>query len=163
MTWPATVTSDVLSGMGAKTFGVDCYDRDDEATGCAITWVAEDIIGLTGSFATIGGTTMRVPPWALNAEGCVMKVSFSYTRQAGDTGNQEWRIRETVSATTGGTVTVTPTTAWQSGEATLTIPDDTWPRTLKSFIMEARMAAGATGATHTGAMWGIGNCQFTNT
>ena len=151
MAWGTATADDFLSGVGAKTGGVEFYNRDLELTDLAASWGWEaEASSSSTSWATMSTRTIMVPEWFLS--GAEMKLRF----RAYLTGTATFsgRITETGTPRSGTTIALTALTTTPTGPdagvfqvSGLTAPDDTWAGALKTFDLEFIRDTGTGSAT----------------
>lgn len=151
MAWGTKTTADFLSGQGAKTGGVEFYNRDLVLSELATGWGWEAEAATTSaSFVTVSTRTIRLPDWFLS--GAEMKARARFYSTLGATVGSA-RITETGTPRSGTTLSLGTlgTTAGPGALAVelsgLTAPDDTWAGVLKTFDIELRRDSGSGSVT----------------
>ena len=139
MAWPSLAASDTLSGAGAKTVCDGFYDRTQAAAHRSTTWYFAEV-DMTLSLATKDTQRVRVPAWCLSGAVLTLRVRTRTT----SAGSATFQLNETDTATAGTPQVIALNANWTYEDVPLTVPDDTWAGTLKTFeIKGQRPAAGA--------------------
>ncbi len=147
MAWPSTITTAILSGSGAKTLGVDLWDRDAIAGACSWTW-AEGAAAFSAdvTWATQMSAFFRLPVWA--EATAVITLTF-VAKQSGGADNADFRLKGKLyggSFSTGGTTSDPLTGSYAPYQVTLAVPaSPSWAGQVVEFALDAQhLTAGGT-------------------
>lgn len=145
-TWPTALSGDVLSGDGAKTFGLDLAQRDL----CVMEqgWDWRFTTATTTSASYVAAETKRwlLPPWA-NTDHKIY-VALTIGNDAG--GTTSCRLSD---GTTNGTAQTTTATA--ANVVLELAPASDWGDTVKSLEIQLQASSGtaSVGPTYVANMW----------
>ena len=152
MSWPSRTSGATLSGDGAKTLGVDLWDRDAIAAEFGWTWPSTDN-NTTTTLANIETAMFRLPEWA--EATAVISLTFTAFRDVAVSGNANFRLggkEEGGSFVYGSTLNTALTTVYAPYVVTLAVPaSPTWINQRIEFDFQAqRPASGVDADWQTG-------------
>ncbi len=144
MSWPTRTSGATLSGDGAKTLGLDFWDRDAIAAASAWSWTgAENDFSADTTWATQFSAFFRLPVYA--EATAVITLTFLAT-QAGGSDNADFRLRGRLYAgsfSTGGTTSNGLTGVYVPYEVTLAVPaSPSWAGQVVEFTLDAQHTTG---------------------
>lgn len=147
MVWPTTVSEDVLSGGGAKSFGQDLYDRDVEVHEMGWSWYFAQQTTTSTSYVTATTFRFRMPPWAI--AGATVKVEVVIGNDAG--GTTTCRLSDGTNDGTEFTTTATSETKILE----LTVPAGGYDDTVVEFEIHLKASSGTANVAGTAIrnMW----------
>lgn len=155
-TWPTRTPYQVLSGAQATALGRDLYDRADVIKGKPFGFPVPLVSTAAGALTTVLTRAIRVPNFARG--GDKLRLSAYVACSGGGTASFRW-------IDSGGTNGTTATTASSTGAllaSDITIPDDTWAGTVRTFSVQGAASAG-TASICTDGNYGpcslVGNAQ----
>lgn len=148
MAWPSTLSDNVLSGDGAKTFGRDLFDRDVEVHEMGWTWYFAQQTTTSTSYTALETFRWYMPPWA--EAGATVKVEVTIGNDSAATTSV--RLSD---GTNHGTAATT-TSASEAVTLALTVPAGGYADTVTELQIQAKGTAGDTAsasATKALNMW----------
>lgn len=150
--WPTKSPQDYLSGAYARTMGRDIFDRQQviKSQGWTIGFGSNS--GVTNSYVTVLTFYVRIPNFCRGGE--LLRISADLSH--GTIGNTAYMRIADSGGTNGTDATVMGTTPTLVS-SDITVPDDTWAGTVRTFYVQLKNGGAGTAYCSANAL--IGNMR----